>query len=122
MSESADLVSAFVHGLAGGVMMVLALTILNSRLNAHVRAASALAGLSVVAWLITESPTLTAAIGQPYAFWLILVACPVSGLFWLMVLTVFDDWRVTPLTLAPAIVLHISGMAMQFAEPPVFDV
>lgn len=121
MFDSAALLSAFIHGLAAGAMAVISAVILRSSLSAHVRAAAVLAGLSIVAWLITESPDLCRAIGPATTSWLIHVACPVSGLFWLLVLTVFNDWRVTPLTLLPAAVLLATGVWMQGADGAVRD-
>jgi AraC-like DNA-binding protein len=120
VTESQALVSAFVHGVAAGAMCVTALAIWRSTLGVHVRTAGVLAGVSIFAWLITESPELCAALGG--ALPLIVVAYPVAALFWLFVLTVFDDWRVTPLTLAPAAALLATGFAMAATGPPATDV
>jgi AraC-like DNA-binding protein len=117
VSESAVLISAFLHGVASGAMLALSLALWRSALNPHVRIAGVLAGLSLSAMFITESQPLWQAMGSPYV--LLAVDYPVGGLFWLFVLTMFEDWRVTPLTLAPAAILLVSGFFMAPAAPVV---
>jgi AraC-like DNA-binding protein len=46
-------------------------------------------------------------------------ASPVAGLFWLFALTVFADWKVSVLTLAPAAVLLVTGMWQPYAQETV---
>ncbi|MBX3486053.1 helix-turn-helix domain-containing protein [Phenylobacterium sp.] len=120
MGESAALISAFVHGLAAGAVLVIALAVGRSGLGRHVRIATVLMALSVVGWVMVESRPLFHAMGEPAA--LEALACPVAGLFWLFLLTVFADWKVTPLTLAPALVLLVTGIAQGFVHASVSDV
>jgi AraC-like DNA-binding protein len=117
VSESAALISAFLHGVGAGAMLTLGLALWRSALSPHVRIAGVLAGLSLSAMFITESQPLWRAMGSPYV--LLAIDYPVGGLFWLFVLTIFADWRVTPLTLAPAAILLVSGFFMAPAAPVV---
>lgn len=111
MSESVNLITAFVHGAAAGASLVTGLTVWRSSLNIHVRAATALVMISICCWLLNETQPLWRAIGQPVP--VVLGAMPVAGLFWLFVLTVFADWKVSPLTLLPAAGLLVSGVIME---------
>lgn len=119
MSESAALVSTFLHGLGAGAMLVLGLSLWRSTLNFHVRIAGVMAGVSLTAMFVTETQPFWRAIGAPYV--LLALDYPVAGVFWLFVLTVFADWRVTPLTLTPALVLLVSGLLMGAAPPQLSD-
>ncbi|HEY0646408.1 hypothetical protein [Phenylobacterium sp.] len=93
------LISALVHGLAAGAMLVMALVVGFSRLGGHVRVAAVLTAIGVAVWLLSEQPALFSAVGDN---WLLCAPnYPVGGLFWLFVLTIFADARVTPPTLGP---------------------
>ena len=105
MSESAFLVNVFIHGIAAGAMIVSGLVIARSRLSRDVRVAAVLCGVSVTAWIICEMTPLWRAMGQPYL--LQFLTFPVAAIFWLLLLAIFDDWRVTPATLAPVGVVEI---------------
>jgi AraC-like DNA-binding protein len=107
VSESSELISVFLHGVAAGGMLAVALCLWRSTLSRDLRIAGVLAGVSLVALYISESQPLWRAIGQPYL--LLSLAYPVAGFFWLFVLTIFEDWRITPLTLAPGLLLLVSG-------------
>ncbi|MFN3585846.1 helix-turn-helix domain-containing protein [Phenylobacterium sp.] len=119
MSESSDLISAFVHGVAGGFTLITAVALLRSRLSRDVRLAGALFALAVVGWLVNESRPLWVAFGEPYPVFL--VACGVAGVFWLFVLAVFADMKVNALTLAPAVIMLASGLAMGNLPQPGSD-
>src|SRR5688572_6187143 len=120
MTDSVVLINVFVHGLAAGAMLVMALVVGLSRLGAHVRLAAVMTAISIAAWLLSEQPALFAAVGDSWL--LCALNYPVSGLFWLFVLTIFAEARVTPLTLAPAAILLVSGFMMRASTPPAFDV
>ena len=109
MSESAALVNVFIHGIAAGAMIVSALVIARSQLGRDVRVVAVLSGVSIVAWIICEITPLWRAMGHPYL--LQFLTFPVAGIFWLLLLTIFDDWRVTPATLAPVGLLVLMGFA-----------
>ena len=115
MSDSSALISAFLHGLAAGGMLAVAVGIARGPASAPVRLASVLAGVSIASWFVSDSPELYRAVGD-YRF-LLAMSYPVGGFFWLFVLTVFADMRVTPLTLAPAALLVVSGLLMGVVGP-----
>lgn len=115
--ESEALISAFVHGLAAGAMLVVGLAVGRSNLSGHIRIATVLAALSITGWLIDESVPLREALGAAVVFRLF--SSPVAALFWLFALTIFADWKVTPLTLAPAAILLVTGMVQPYAQETV---
>ena len=53
-----------------------------------------------------------------YFFPILLLAYPVAASFWLMIGAMFEDMPVNALTLTPAAVLIVSGVAMTFSSPP----
>lgn len=79
------------------------------------RIALILLSLCLSAWLICESQTAREAFGQVRLlvppFW------AGGGAFWLFVLTVFEDARVTPLTLSPGIAQLMLGGVASFLPP-----
>lgn len=115
--ESEALISAFVHGIAAGAMLVVGLAVGRSNLSGHVRVATVLAALSIAGWLVDESVPLRDALGAAFAFRLF--SSPVAALFWLFVLSIFADWKVTPMTLAPAAILLVSGMVQPSGQETV---
>jgi AraC-like DNA-binding protein len=117
MTPSEALISAFVHGLAAGVMLVVGVIVGRSNLSVHIRVATALASLSIAGWLVDESMPLRDALDAAVIFRVL--ASPVAGLFWLFALTIFADWKVTPLTLAPAAILLVTGMAQPYGQETV---
>lgn len=118
MADS-QLISAFVHGLAAGAITVITLAVARSGLAGNVRVATTLFGVSAAAWLIDESRALFDAMGRPYI--LDVLANPIGGVFWLFVLAVFADWKVTPLTLAPMAVLLVTGLVQPLLPPVLQD-
>lgn len=120
MGESATLLSTLMTGIASGVMLVVGLVIWRSSLSPHVRFATLAFGISNAAWLVTESIPLSAALG-PAQMVLLPIAYPVSALFWLFVLTVFDDRSVRPLALVPGALLLVTGPLLRITQPPMFD-
>jgi AraC-like DNA-binding protein len=119
MSDSPALISAFIHGTAAGAILAAALVVCLSQLNIHIRTAVGLLGLSLAAWLFTESPELCRAAGFPYPLYLLNYAS--GGLFWLFVLTVFAEARLSLLKFAPALLLVVSGAWMLLVQPPLQD-
>lgn len=119
MADSLTLIDMFVRGIAVGAMTTMAISILRSGVNRDAKMASLLAAVSLSAWLMTESHPLWGAFGQAYG--IMLLALPVSSAFWLLVMVVFGDYRVTPLTLAPAALFVISGVVLLASSPPLSD-
>jgi AraC-like DNA-binding protein len=119
MSDSSGLINAFIHGMAAGAILAMSLALWRSALTIHIRTAALLLGVSVAAWLFTESPELCRAAGFPYPLYLMNYAS--GGLFWLFVLTVFAEARLSLLKFVPALLLVASGAWMLLAKPPLQD-
>lgn len=120
MGDSLTLIDMFVRGLAVGAMVTMAISVLRSSVSRDAKIASVLGAVSLSAWLLTESHALWAAFGHAYA--IMFLALPVSSAFWLLVMVVFEDYRVTPLTQVPALLLIVSGVVMLASSPPLHDV
>ena len=69
--------------------------------------------------MINDLPTVQSAFGT--AWEIDLIACGVGGFFWLMVLTTFEERRITPLVLAPALMPILFGGPRPFLSPGVSD-
>ncbi|MGA0606806.1 helix-turn-helix domain-containing protein [Phenylobacterium sp. VNQ135] len=110
MTDWPLLLDMFIRGVAVGGVLALALAVQRSELSRAVRLVSLAFGISAAAWIITESDALWAATG--HARWLMTLACPVAGFFWLFAAAVFRDRPVTPLALVPVGLLWISGFLM----------
>jgi AraC-like DNA-binding protein len=119
MSQSALLIDMFVRGMAAGAAILLVLAVWRSAIDLQPRIVTLFFGLGAVAWLITESQPLWDAMGTSYL--ILSFAYPMGGVFWLFVLSVFADRPVTWLTLTPAAVLFVSGVAMGLAPQPWAD-
>jgi len=112
--------AVLVRGMAAGACLVMAGAIGGSTLNRDQKIAGVLANISLSAWVIAESrttwPTST---GGALAFYpLFIVATSVGGTFWLYLMTVFEDWPVTFVTLTPAIVFTLTGVIGPFLASP----
>ena len=115
MGDSLTLIDIFLRGLAVGAMAVLALGALRAGVNRDQRTAILLASVSIICWVITESPVIWSTIGP---LWLLAIpACGVGGFFWLMVLVTFEDRRITPLLLAPAAAQTVLGLLRPSVAP-----
>ncbi|MFZ5718007.1 MAG: helix-turn-helix domain-containing protein [Pseudomonadota bacterium] len=108
MTDSLTLIDMFVRGVAVGAMGVTGMALLASGLSRQIRLTGGLLSLSIACWLITESHTLWPALGHAYP--LVLPAHAVAALFWLFVLTVFDDRRLSAGSWAPAALLLAAGI------------
>jgi AraC-like DNA-binding protein len=117
MSGPTILLDPFVRGIAVGALLVVAFTVWRSRVGRDARLASTFVGVSVAAWIITESAPLWDAFGHAYI--LVLLAYPVSGLFWLFIRVVFEDRPITPLGLAPAAAILVIGIVRGLVSPDV---
>lgn len=118
MTESLILVDMVVRGVAIGAALAMALAVQGREMARQARLASLAFGISVAAWIICESDPLSAAMSWPVLA--VTLAFPVAGFFWLFVYAVFEDRPITPLHLAPAALLLLSGFFMlpQPAEAP----
>lgn len=113
---SLTLIDMFVRGVAAGAMIVTGLALQGSGLPRRVRIAGGLLSLSIACWLITESHTLWTAFGHVYP--LVAPAYAVGAIFWMFVLTVFDDRPLTPATWIPFAILFASGVVCEFLPDP----
>lgn len=119
MSDSLILLDMFLRGMGAGGMLLVALVALRPGVSRDQRIAIVLASVSFSAWLICESATAWAAFGHMAL--LIALSWPVGALFWLYVLAVFEDVRITPLILTPAAAQMVLGGARDFLPTPIGD-
>lgn len=117
MIDSVTLIDVFIRGLAVGAMLVTPLAVLRSPVTREIKIATALLGVSTSAWLITESRVLCAAFGNSLFLWL--PAMPIGALFWLFVLCIFEDRRLSWLLFSPALLLLVTGVPMQLGPPEI---
>ncbi len=106
----------FVRGVSCGATLLLMAAVWRSAVDRNARIATAMFGVGMIAWLITESDPLWAALGRAYG--ILLLAYPMSGFFWLFVLAVFADRPITWRNMSPAILLLVSGMIMTASPQP----
>lgn len=105
------------RGAAIGALIATGLAFARSNASASVRAAGLLFCVSVVAYVVNSSPTLRQCppvLGWPLTF----LGLGGGGYFWLFVYTLFEDRRIAPLTLLPAAVLTVIGLAGIGVGPP----
>lgn len=109
----------FVRGIGVGAILVVGLNFLRGGVSRHARWATVLASCSISAWLITEAHSLWAAFG--FNELILLVAHPVAGLFWLFVLTVFEDRPLSLARFGPAILLLAAGLLTELTHGALRD-
>lgn len=108
MTDPWLLIDTLVRGAAIGALVVTGLAIWRSGVARSAQVAGLAMAVSTSAWLITEAHPLWDAFGHSYL--LMLPALPVGACYWLFVLTVFEDRRINPLLLLPALILVASGL------------
>jgi AraC-like DNA-binding protein len=104
MTESPQIVELLLRGIAIGAVAATAVAFFRSRASFSVRVAGLLFCLSVIAYVVNSSDVLRSgpsALTLP--MWML--ALGGGGYFWLFVVTLFEDQRLSALTLAPAAVL-----------------
>ncbi len=106
MADSLLVFDVFVRGAGSGALVVMAVSLLSSGLARHARIASALACLSIIAWLICEDSPLRHAVGPPWP--LDAMSLAVGGMFWLMVRALFEDRPLTAWHWLPPAILFAS--------------
>jgi len=114
--DELTLLDTLVRGVVIGATLATALGLTRGDAPRDVKLSSLLLCLSFCAWTITQSLTLWSALGNAYA--LVLLAYPLSGLFWLFVMVVFADQTISTLTLLPAAGLVAAGLIVNFLVPP----
>ncbi|HEY2356855.1 MAG TPA: helix-turn-helix domain-containing protein [Phenylobacterium sp.] len=114
MSDPVAVLDPFVRGIAAGAMAAMSLGVARSRVSLHARLVILALGVSVICWLITESPALWGAFDR--ANILVALSYPVGGLFWLFVLTVFEDRPITWTAVIPPAILFLLGFVMNLDD------
>ena len=114
--NSLALIDMFVRGIAVGAMLVTGLSVGRSGVGPRTQLIVLLASLSICFWLITESSTLWSALGHAYP--LVIPAYPIAGMFWLLVLTIFEDRPFRAWMLVPAAVLLATGFLCDYLGQP----
>jgi AraC-like DNA-binding protein len=112
MTEPVLTLELFFRGVAAGGAAAVAIAMTRQGSDRHARFASAAFGATIVAYLINSSPELRAAVGWAVTpIWFISVMG--TGLVWLFLGVLFEDWRIGPRTLAPAgLLLAIGAVGM----------
>ena len=110
-----QLTEILLRGAAIGAIAASAFAFIRGGTSLSVRVAGLLFYASVVAYVLNSSPALRGAMGlfgAPVTF----LSLGGAGYFWLFVFILFEDRRITPLTLAPAALLTLVGLAGVFAN------
>lgn len=110
MNDAIVALDPFLRGIAAGAMGAISLGLLRSQSQGAARALIAALGVSLTAWLITESHVLWGALGRAPV--LVVLAYPVAGLFWMFVTAVFEDRPVRPVLWAAPCAMLAIGLFM----------
>lgn len=119
----ADVLGLLFRGIAIGALIATAFGLWRGGAGQPARVAGLLLTLSVIAYTLQSSAPARATLGVagPLVHFLALGG---SGFFWLFIVTLFEDRRITALTLSPAALLTLLGLAgwlgRQPAESPVW--
>jgi AraC-like DNA-binding protein len=109
------LIDPLIRGLAIGGLAAFALAVVRSRAEAQAKWITAGMGFAVACWMISESHSMWAALGNP---WFCLpMGFLASWTFWLFVLRVFEDRPLRSWMLLPAVVLLLMGLSLDFLPP-----
>lgn len=119
-SEAAELL---LRGAAVGALIVWAIGFATSRANRSLRAAGSLFCLAAIGFALNEDAGARSAIGPvTYPLWLLSVAA--AGYFWLLVVALFEDRKLSGRDVLIPIVLTVSGVAAYLsplvAQPPLW--
>jgi AraC-like DNA-binding protein len=104
------------RGVAIGALAAMAAGLARGAAGASQRVAGVLFCLGAAAYALNSSDVLRQAVG-PWFLVLVLFASSGVGLFWLFLLTLFEDRPITPAMLIPAAVLAVIAY-MALASPP----
>jgi hypothetical protein len=115
----AGVLEALFRGIAIGALAAVALGLWRGR-DGPARVGGALFCLGVAAYVLNSSPALIQSLGW-FAYPVHFVALGGQGLFWLFIVTLFEDRAVSPLTLAPWALLTAVGLLGQITPPPWVD-
>lgn len=112
-----DSLELILRGLAIGALIATMAGLWRGGKGHSARVGGVLLALSVIAYVLQSSEHARAAIGpfEPVAH---VMALGGSGLFWLFIVTLFDDREVSPLMLAPFTGLTFLGLVGWLGPPP----
>jgi AraC-like DNA-binding protein len=110
MTDVAPIFELVLRGVAIGALAASAIAFLRSGGGVSVRVAGLLFCLSAMAYGLNSSPLIRMSLSS-WHFPVLLLSWGGAGYFWLFVLTLFEDRRISALTLAPAGVLTAVGIA-----------
>ncbi len=117
MPDTSLMLELVLRGVAIGALLASAIAFFRDGASLSVRIAGALFCVSVVAYVLNSSPVLSAALGTwrvPVTFW----SFGGIGYFWLFVVTLFEDRRLSLAILTPAALLTLVGIVGIVVEPP----
>lgn len=121
MADTPLIAELVLRGAAIGALAATAVAFFRGGASLSVRVAGLLFCLSIIGYVVNSSPALRAAAGS-----LIVPAWALSlaggGYFWLFIYVLFEDRRITWLSLAPAAVLTLVGVIGILTTPPVRNV
>lgn len=110
--DTASAIELLLRGAAAGSQIGLGLALARSASNRSVSIATVLFIAANTAFVLNGSNDIRAAIGPlTHVLWLVQIGG--AGFLWLFALTLFEDRRITPASLAPALVLAAVGVIAQ---------
>jgi AraC-like DNA-binding protein len=114
MTDAWLLLEIVLRGVAIGALAASGVAFIRGGPNASIRVAGILFYASIVAYVLNSSPAVRAVLG-PWSAPVTFLSLGGGGFFWLFVFILFEDHRVTPVTLIPAAVLTVLGLFGVFA-------
>jgi AraC-like DNA-binding protein len=118
MPSTALLFELVLRGIAIGALAASATGFVRGASNPSVRIAGALFCVSVIAYVLNSSPMLRGALGI-YGAPATLLSLGGAGYFWLFIVTLFGDRRLTWELLVPAAIATVIGLLGVVTESPV---
>ena len=118
MSDPTVLIEFLLRGIAIGALAASGVAFFRSGTSPALRVAGPLFFVSTIAYVVNSSHALRPMLGA-YDAPLTLLSIGGGGYFWLFVVTLFQDRRISLQTLAPAALLTLVGFVGLATEPPV---
>lgn len=106
-----------VRGIAVGALAAMGFGFWRDGAGRPIRVAGILFCIGTAAYALNSCPLLIPALG--WFIWPVHILAIVGGaLFWLFIITLFEDRPLSPLLLAPVAVMMVIGLAALFSQPP----
>jgi len=112
----ADVLELLLRGVAIGALIATAVGLWRGGAGQPARVAGVLLALGVIAYALQSSP-LAHDVIEPVSAVVHFMALGGGGLFWLFIVTLFEDWRLTPLAFAPFAGLTALGLVGWLGPP-----